>query len=73
MSHWSKILFLWAHTNSVSRSDFSRLCKNDFDSSLESSIMTRVGSCGKNVTRVESPPFSTWLESNPSHQKSWLG
>ena len=26
----------------------------------------------KNVTRVESPFFSTWLESSPSHQKSWL-
>jgi len=26
----------------------------------------------KNVTRVESPSFSTWLESSQSHQKSWL-
>jgi len=26
----------------------------------------------KNVTRVESPSFSTWLESRQSHQKSWL-
>jgi len=26
----------------------------------------------KNVTRVESPFFSTWLESSPSHQKLWL-
>ena len=26
----------------------------------------------KNVTRVELPFFSTWLESSPSHQKSWL-
>ena len=25
-----------------------------------------------NVTRVESPFFSTWLVSSPSHQKSWL-
>jgi len=26
----------------------------------------------KNVTRVESPFFSTWLEPRQSHQKSWL-
>ena len=26
----------------------------------------------KNVTRVESPSFSTWLESSPSHRKSWI-
>ena len=26
----------------------------------------------KNVTRVESPFFSTWFESSPSHHKSWL-
>ena len=26
----------------------------------------------KNVTWVESPSFSTWLESSQSHQKSWL-
>ena len=26
----------------------------------------------KNVTRVVSPVFSTWLESSPIHQKSWL-
>jgi len=26
----------------------------------------------KNVTRVESPFFSAWLESSPSHSTSWL-
>jgi len=26
----------------------------------------------KNVTRTESPFFSTWLEWSPSHQKSWF-
>jgi len=26
----------------------------------------------KNVPRVASPLFSSWLESSPSHQKSWL-
>jgi len=26
----------------------------------------------KNVTRVASPLFSSWLELSPSHQKSWL-
>jgi len=37
-------------------------------------IVTRVesGHSVKNVTRVESPSFSTWLELSQSHQKSWL-
>jgi len=30
------------------------------------------GQSVENVTRVESPFFSTWLELSPSHQKSWL-
>ena len=35
--------------------------------------LTRVSShFVKNVTRVEWTFFSTWLESSPSHQKSWL-
>ena len=37
-------------------------------------IVTRVESSDsvKNVSRIESPSFSTWLESSQSHQKSWL-
>ena len=47
-----------------------RFCKNDSDSSHwlwpDSSHSVKI------VTRVESQSFSTWLESSPSHQKSWI-
>jgi len=61
-------------TNWVCRSEALRFCKNDSDSSLESLIVTRVESfCEKrDSSRIESPSFSTWLESSQSHQKSWL-
>jgi len=68
---WS---FLCMQTNWVCRSEPLRFCKNDSESSLESLIVTRVESfCEKHDSRrVESPSFSTWLESSQSHQKSWL-
>ena len=57
-------------TNWVFPSGTQRFCENDSDSShwlcVESSHSV------KNVTRVDSPFFSTWLEPNPSQQKSWL-
>ena len=57
-------------TNWVYRSEALRFCKNDSDSSLELSIVTRVESfCEKrDSSRVESPSFSTWLESSHIHQ-----
>jgi len=71
--HWNKTCsFLCVQTNWVWPWGTQRFCKNDSDSSLESLTVTRIESSHfvKNVTRVESPFFSTWLES--SHQKSWL-
>ena len=52
----------------------TEFCKNDSDSSLGSLTVTRFESSHsvKKVTRVESPFFSTWLESSPSHQISLL-
>jgi len=68
---WS---FLCMQTSWVCQSEALRFSKNDSDSSLESLIVSRVESSHsvKNVTRGESPFFSTWLESRQSHQKSWL-
>ena len=58
------------HTRWISLSGTQIFCENDSDSShwswLDSSHSV------KNVTRVELPFFSMWLESSPSHQKSWL-
>jgi len=57
------------------------MCVNELDLSIIKNIvkmtLTRVIDCNsshfvKNVTRVESPFFPTWLESSPSHHKSWL-
>jgi len=69
--HWSKTCsFLCVQTNWVCPSGTQRYCKNYSDSShwlwLKSSHFV------KNMTRVESPFFSTWLELSPSHHKSWL-
>jgi len=52
----------------VCQSEALRFCKNDSDSSLESLIVTRVEPfCEKrDSNRVESPSFSTWLESSQS-------
>ena len=59
-------------TNWVCRTEALRFCKNDSDSShwlwLESSHSVKK----RDSSRVESPSFSTWLESSQSHQKSWL-
>ena len=56
------------------KNDHFFVCKNDSDSSLGSLIVTWVESfCKKrDSSRIESPSFSTWLESSQSHQKSWL-
>jgi len=64
------LISFYAHEPGLSQ----RFCKNGSDSSLESLTVTRVESSNsvKNVTRFESPFFSTWLEWSPSHQKSWL-
>ena len=61
-------------TNWVCPSGAQRCCKNESDSSLESLTVTRVESfCEKRDSScIESPFFSTWLESSPSHQQSWL-
>ena len=54
--------FFCMQTNWVCWSEALRFCKNDSESSHSV----------KNVTRVELPSFSTWLESSQSHQKSWV-
>ena len=63
--HWrKKCSFLCVQTNWVCPSEAQSFWKNDSDLSLESLIVTQVESYSmKNVTRVESPRFSTWLES----------
>ena len=64
------MLIFCVQTNWVCPSGTQRYCKNDSDSRhwlwLESKHFV------KNVTRVESPFFLTWLESSPSPHKSWL-
>jgi len=47
------------------QSDLWRFCRNDSDSSLESSIVIRVESCGKksDFSRLESPKIVTRVES----------
>jgi len=73
--HWSKkYSFLCVQRNWVYPSGTQRFCKNDSDSSFESLSVTRVESfCEKrNSSRIESPFYSAWLESSPSHQNSWL-
>jgi len=53
--HWSKKRsYLCVQTNWVCPSRTQRFCKNDSDSSLESSTVTRVKHSVKNVTRLES-------------------
>ena len=73
--HWSKKahFFVRKQTGFVHQR-LRNFVKKDCDSSPESLIVTRVKSSYslKNVTRVETPPFSTWLASSPNHQKSWL-
>ena len=68
--HWSKkCSFLCVQTNRACPSGIERFSKNDSDSSLEPLTVNRVVSSHsvKNVTRIESPFFLTWLESSPSH------
>jgi len=69
--HWSKKahFFVRKQTGFVHQR-LRNFVKKDCDSSPESLIVTRVKSSYslKNVTRVESPPFSTWLASSPNHQ-----
>ena len=64
--HRSKKAYFFACKRTVFVNQMAwRFCKNDYDSSLESLIVTRVESFGKNVIRAVSPSFLNvnWDES----------
>ena len=72
--HWcKKCSFFSMQTNWVGPSGAQRFCKNCYDSSLESLIVTRVESFCEIYDSGRVTNFSTWLESCLRHQKSRLG